>query len=89
MEGMSIFTVVIEKPSPEFGKRVASLYKDHHPIVDGLVWFIRSAQNVNVADIANQLGMSSEKGIRGVVIKNNSSYGYFDRALWLWEQKGE
>lgn len=87
MEGMSIFTIVIDKPSPEFGKRVASLYKDHHPIVDGLVWFIRSAQNA--ADIANQLGMSSEKGIKGVVVKNNSSYGYFDRALWLWEQKDE
>lgn len=72
---------VIVSPDKKFDPSlVTQAFRDHSQVSDD-VWVVAGEQGT-CADVCDKLGIGTPTGTRGVVVKLDDYYGFFDRALW-------
>ena len=85
---MRIFTVISFGDKNLLRKKIEELYPDYYvPHEKGDLTFIHS--NETTTQIANKLGLDDKSKEIGVVIENDTWFGFADAELWEWGSKNE
>lgn len=82
---MSLFAIVLNKPSQDAWKAVKENWPSHHYFLTDRIAFVAPDNGtVLTSQIAELVGMNDEKMVSGFVMKSAANAGYNDASLWEW-----
>ena len=86
---MSVYGVFLNEPDREAWQTLETTWPDRHFILNGNLAFVAPEGIITTKQIAENVGLGSERGVRGIVFEWVAHNGYNSGELWEWLRKAQ